>query len=87
MRRVAATGINPGKFSISKQFFMGQGRTQTLKINGHFKAATKDTNGREFLIQQRFVSFVAAYAILGRVVFGTVSDRLMSPAKICEFAK
>jgi hypothetical protein len=37
-----------------------------MKINGLFRAATNGMNGRELSIQQRFVSFVAAYAILGR---------------------
>jgi hypothetical protein len=57
-----------------------------MKIDGLFKAATNDTNGQgrtarnaALLGQQKFVSFVAAFAFFRRVIFGMVlATRMMN---------
>jgi hypothetical protein len=40
-----------------------------MKINGLFKAATNNTNGKGLSSQQKFVSFVAAFAVLSQAIF------------------
>jgi hypothetical protein len=45
------------------------GAPRRMKINGLFKAATNNTNGHGLSSQQKFVSFVAAFAVSGRIIF------------------